>query len=452
MIFKTLKYNKLVFFLISIVYFIFSALVITVITDKFVQRQGQHTKDEIQHEVSLVRYSIEANIFREIYLADSFATVVALDPLFATENWKHIAIPFLSKTHLTRNIGLAPNDIITHVYPEEGNEKAIGLDFRTVPLQYKTVMLARKNKAVFIAGPLNLVQGGKALIARYPIFTDIPHNTEYWGGLSVVLNYQKLIDESKFHELTNVDIALVAKKYNGEDYKLIEGDQSVVTEFDLRYPINLPNARWILFAKYKKLSDIESIHKFEKLFITLGTITFVIGYLFVMFLFYNYSKVQKLSLHDELTHLPNRRFLFNELNRIMARKDVTVEFSVLNIDLNKFKHINDSLGHEAGDQVLKHVASLLTKCLRSSDFVSRVGGDEFVIILPRTTKIQDVEQIMLKIQSTIESTPVDWKGENISLSVSVGYYSFKGNADKMSINEIMAEADKKMYQNKMSNR
>ncbi|MCV5918576.1 GGDEF domain-containing protein, partial [Escherichia coli] len=88
---------------------------------------------------------------------------------------------------------------------------------------------------------------------------------------------------------------------------------------------------------------------------------------------------------------PNRRYLFQKMTKIMSREGSIVEFTVLNIDLNKFKQINDSLGHEAGDEVLKHIASSLNRCLRSSDFISRFGGDEFIVILHRVSNEEDVD-------------------------------------------------------------
>ncbi|NMV06081.1 CHASE domain-containing protein, partial [Vibrio parahaemolyticus] len=119
------------------------------------------------------------------------------------------------------------------VYPLEGNEKAIGLDFRTVPNQYRTVQIAKQQKKVYVAGPLELVQGGTALIARYPIFTDIPNNEEYWGGLSVVIDYDKLIEKSDLNTLQGVDIALTGYT-NGE---LIEENEKVLDDYDLSLPI-----------------------------------------------------------------------------------------------------------------------------------------------------------------------------------------------------------------------
>ncbi|WP_230389367.1 MULTISPECIES: diguanylate cyclase [Vibrio] len=417
-------------------------------TDRFVDEQIQQAKSSIQHDLALVRYSIEANIYRDAYLADSFSTLVALNPEFAKKNWNSLAEQFLSKSSFVRNIGLAPNDVISYMYPIKGNEKAIGLDFRTVPEQYKTVQLAKESKKVFIAGPLDLVQGGRGIIARYPIFTDLPHMNDYWGTLSVVINYEALINASKLHTLKGAQIALVANDNNNTNGRLIEGEQSVLTEPDLDYPIYLPNKSWRLYAKYGDFDEVKSVSTFKSLFISFGVISFSIGYILLLFILNNYLKVQKLSLHDELTHLPNRRYLLNTMNQVMSKSGSAVQFSVLNIDLNSFKKINDSFGHDAGDQVLKHVAAALTHCLRASDFISRIGGDEFVVILFRTNKNSDIEKIIEKIHLYLQSNPLPWKEEYIQITVSIGYYSFIGEADPFLIDTILSSADKSMYEQK----
>ncbi|PNH81252.1 diguanylate cyclase domain-containing protein [Vibrio diazotrophicus] len=427
-------------------------MAVYLVTDKFLDRQIQQVKEAIQHEVALVRYSLEANIFRDTYLADSFASLVSLNPDFATKNWTTISEQFLSKTGFVRNIGLAPNDIISHVYPLERNERAIGLDFRTVPNQYRTVQLAKDTQKVFIAGPLELVQGETALIARYPIFTDPPTNKNYWGGLSVVINYDQLIESSGIKNVSGANIALVVSELNGESNIVIEGNKTDIDKFDIRYPIYLPNNSWTLFASYRDFDDIENIHRFKIVFMSLGILTFSIGYFLLIALVRNYLLAKKLSLHDELTQLPNRRYLFHELTKIMSKNNSIVEFTVLNIDLNKFKHINDSLGHEAGDEVLKHTALSLSRCLRSSDFISRTGGDEFIAVLHRISKKEDVDKVVHKIHLSLESSPLRWNNQKIWVSLSVGSYTFKSKADPKLINEVLSNADKSMYLNKSAQR
>lgn len=447
MLLRAYKINRWAIALLTVVYVLVSYNIIGFTSDGFLGRQVQQVRDDVRHKLNLVRYNIEANIYRDTYLADSFASVVALDPQFAMNNWSLISEQFLGKANLVRNIGLAPDDIISHLYPLDGNEKAIGLDFRTVPNQYRTVQIAKKQKKVFVVGPLELVQGGTALIARYPIFTDIPNNEEYWGGLSVVINYDKLIEQSDLNALQGADIALTGY-VNGE---LIEGNEKVLDDYDLSLPIYLPSGEWKLFAKYTDFDQFEGIRRFEILFKTLGWATFSLFYVLIWFLMKNYLLAQNLSLHDELTRLPNRRFLFSELDRIMSCSDGVVHLTILNIDLNKFKAINDSLGHEAGDAVLKHIARVLTQSLRSSDFTSRVGGDEFIVILQRATNPHDVQKIIKNIQVHAEQNMFRWQDKDLPLSLSIGHYSYTGKADPSSIDEILSKADLSMYEVKRRN-
>lgn len=247
--------------------------------------------------------------------------------------------------------------------------------------------------------------------------------------------------------MQGADIALTG--YINDE--LIEGNEKVLDDYDLSLPINLPSGEWTLFAKYADFDQFDGIRRFELLFKALGWVTFSLFYVLIWFLMKNYLLAKNLSLHDELTRLPNRRFLFSELERIMSRSDGVVHLTVLNIDLNKFKAINDSLGHEAGDAVLKHIARVLTQSLRSSDFISRVGGDEFIVILQRATNPHDVQKIIENIQAHVEQNLFRWQDTDLHLSLSIGHYSYTGKADTSSINEILSKADISMYEVKRRN-
>lgn len=429
-------------------YVLTAFLIASFIADKLIELQVQQAEEKLQSELALARYRIEATVFRDTYLADSLSTVIAINPDFADQNWDSVAHKLWSKARLVRNVAMAPDDVIRNVYPVEGNEKAIGLDFRTVPNQYQTVLKARETQQVVLAGPLSLVQGGTGLIARYPIFTDAPRNEQYWGTVSVVLNYDQLIDDSGLFDVQGIDAALVAYDAETNESRVIDGIDTVVATHDVRYPIYLPNGQWEMFARYRDLKSTDSVIGFKRIVIVFGSITSMIVYILLVFLFNSYMRAQKLSLHDDLTHIPNRRFLMNELNRLMAEKQSTVEFTILNIDLNDFKGVNDNYGHEAGDELLKHVALRLQHCLRSSDFVSRIGGDEFVVILHRTNASSDVMKAIHKIHLTFEESPLYWRGERIYAKLSVGFHSYSGEGNPLAINDILTKADASMYMDK----
>lgn len=450
MLVKAYKAKPLLFSVFSILYVIIAAIVINAITEYFVDKQVGQTKQALQYQLALVRSNIEASIFRDTYLADSLATVVTINPLFAVSHWESVAGKLLAKATFVRNVGLAPNDVISQVYPVKGNEKAIGLDFRTKPQQYQTVQKARQLQGVYIAGPLELVQGGTALIARYPIFTDAPYNNEYWGGVSVVLNYDKVVANSGLLDIQGLELALVSNSGSHQNKRVIFGDPGVTNAPDIKYPISLPNGSWEVYATYKGLYEADHVIRFKRFFVSLGAVTFFCGYILIAFLFRSYVKAHRDSFQDELTKLPNRRYLLSELERLMSNKHTIIEFTVLNIDMNGFKQVNDTLGHEAGDALLKHVSDKLRGCLRSSDILSRIGGDEFVAVLYRTTHASDVEKIIQKIHDGLDSSPLSWGNTKITPSLSIGYSSFRGKGNASMIKEVLAKADKNMYHDKMA--
>ena len=134
------------------------------------EREQTKQNERLREVVSLAKSKLEAELFRDVFLADSLATVITIDPQIAIENWISLGKKLMGKSTHVRNVGIAPNDVILLNYPPKGNEKAIGLDFRTVPKQYRTVLKARQLQDVFLSGPLELVQvrdGGDCSIPRF---------------------------------------------------------------------------------------------------------------------------------------------------------------------------------------------------------------------------------------------------------------------------------------------
>jgi diguanylate cyclase (GGDEF)-like protein/PAS domain S-box-containing protein len=167
------------------------------------------------------------------------------------------------------------------------------------------------------------------------------------------------------------------------------------------------------------------------------------------------EKIRFLAYYDPLTGLPNRAFYKEILNRaINYAKRHRVIMATLFIDLDAFKHINDTLGHSAGDELLKAVAAQLTKCVRKTDYVarsddervpdtvSRLGGDEFIVLLNEIREGGDAARVALRILDAL-SRPFLMSGHEVFISASIGISLFPGDGDDVEC--LLKNADAAMY-------
>jgi diguanylate cyclase (GGDEF)-like protein len=402
---------------------------------------------DAHRELAIIRSSLEADIYSDIFYANSLATLVSVNPASTTQQWQGIAKELFRKAKNLRNLGMAPDDVIRFVYPTDGNEAAIGLDFRTIPSQYRTVKRAREMQSIFLAGPVNLVQGGVGLIARTPIFTDPPVNSEYWGTCSVVIDMEGLFHDAGVYELQEKYVfAIRGKDGKGERGEVFWGSPEV---FDSHYAserVRLPSGHWQMAIELGSMYQVLPWYQ--------RYASRLVGYPLFLFLvlifgviYYLYHVARQHALQDELTHLPNRRYLIYTLEQLVG--DVSRNgnsFALLNLDLDKFKSVNDTYGHDVGDKLLLEVAKRVKACLRASDVVARVGGDEFLVILPRVSDEQAVQRIVDNLQQQISAHPVVMGYATIYAEVSIGYTIYQDNS--VTADDLLRLADERMYSEK----
>lgn len=161
-------------------------------------------------------------------------------------------------------------------------------------------------------------------------------------------------------------------------------------------------------------------------------------------------ELQKQATTDALTGLYNRRqyeLLFHRERERSRRLGTRLSLCVL--DLDHFKHINDTHGHDVGDQVLRHVAALFTRKLRQTDIVGRFGGEEFIVLLPETD-LECAERLVDRLRQCLEQAPVEADGETVHVTATFGLTEVE--AQDGNIEQAVKRADRALYEGKQSGR
>jgi diguanylate cyclase (GGDEF)-like protein/PAS domain S-box-containing protein len=162
------------------------------------------------------------------------------------------------------------------------------------------------------------------------------------------------------------------------------------------------------------------------------------------------QRIWHVAHHDALTGLPNRALLHDRLDQVLAQADRNGHrVAVMFVDLDRFKTINDTLGHDVGDELLKSVAERLQQVIRAADTVSRLGGDEFVIVLPDIDVVEDAQRVAEKVVEVL-APAVSIQGHELRSTPSIGISLFPD--DGADAYTLMKNADTAMYHAKSEGR
>jgi diguanylate cyclase (GGDEF)-like protein len=157
----------------------------------------------------------------------------------------------------------------------------------------------------------------------------------------------------------------------------------------------------------------------------------------------NYDKIKFYADKDFLTNTYNRRFVYNHFSKLLKRVDREEEkINLFVLDIDKFKEINDTKGHDYGDSILKIISNSLAKTKKAGEIIARWGGDEFILLIP-SSKIIESSQIIKRINNNSSSAI---NGLCINISVGSAVYPDQGN----NLEELIKVADKNMYRHKLS--
>ena len=154
--------------------------------------------------------------------------------------------------------------------------------------------------------------------------------------------------------------------------------------------------------------------------------------------------IRHYAYHDPLTSLPNRRFFDEKLqDAINIAKRQSKFIGLVSIDLDYFKEVNYRLGHDAGDEYLKAVGNLIRDSLRDIDVLARIGGDEFLVLLPEITSVVDCKVAINRLTNSILGAKLNINGQEFKVSASIGAAIYPDDAAE--IEQLIQFADKAMY-------
>jgi diguanylate cyclase (GGDEF)-like protein len=572
----------------------------------------QRNRADVLNEVSVVRAKLEGSIASNVQLVRGLVAVLATEPEMMQTRFAQLSNELFSEHSQLRNIAGAPDLVVRLMFPLEGNEKAIGLDYRNNDAQREAAFRARDTGQMVFAGPVDLVQGGRGFIARFPVFTGAADRHAFWGIVSAVIDVDRLYADTGLGDPElDIDIAITGADGLGSQGAQFYGNPRVLSDNPVTANVVLPTGEWIMSAvpkggwpgiapstwlicagflvlaallsapiffagrlmeerqrnlgalkhreaELRRLSrrlgvalessqvgvfelDLEtrellwddrvnaiyglpqdggkrgyedwrdalhpddlrraeeeyriacevtgSYHSEFRIITPAGIVRNIraVGTVYKdpdstakivgvnwdvsndVALNENLKRANRLSearnaeleeakaeiehnaLHDSLTGLPNRRYL-DEMLRVRADRAGRNGHAValLHIDLDRFKQINDTLGHAAGDAMLVHVAKTLSEVTAPSDFVARIGGDEFVIVvLAKDDSDAPLAALAERLIERIRQ-PLLYMGHECRSGISVGIATETGPAPDP--NRLLINADIALYRAKSRGR
>jgi len=568
---------------------------------------ARHLRQQTTEDLLRIRTRLENNVNGNVKLVQGYVAALETEPDMSPTRFAALGRRILKGKTPIRNVAAAPGFVVTMVYPVKGNERVLGLDYTLNDVQRAAAMKVRDTRQLLLTGPVKLVQGGEAIIARFPVFDARPgSNGRFWGLISAVLDLDLLYRQSGLmRQDLDISVAIGAIRDGRSDSLPFFGDKSVFASDPVEMTMRLGHEDWRLAAIPKAGWDMPTANLWGmRLLLGLAGIIVVAPMIWTgrlteererhleilreredavnalsqrlqialetskigiwdydvvtgeliwderMQALYDVSLrdgkasyadwkgalhpadlsrsevefaraiengqqyqtqfrvicrngdvrhiraigttvldsqghrkivgvnwdvtadiqlqedlrqskhvsdlqntqleearrvMESAALHDALTGLPNRRYLDRIVEDYAKRPADKRALTMMHIDLDRFKDINDTLGHAAGDRILRHAASTLAELLFEGDFLARIGGDEFVIISSAGNAGRDYVELAGRLIEAI-SRPVIHDGHECRVGSSIGIATLT-SADTR-IEDVLVNADIALYEAK----
>ncbi|GAA4428072.1 diguanylate cyclase domain-containing protein [Acidovorax lacteus] len=431
-----------------------AAALVWVVIDISHAKSRTQIQAQAQSHLLQIRDRLDRQLQSTLSVPETVAAFIAAQGGMSQEVFSTVVGRLLEHQRNIRNLALAPDNVISDVYPRVGNERALGLRYMDNPQQRGAVERAIQTRRTVVAGPIPLVQGGLGIISRTPVFLAHPPGKtpeggpRYWGIVSLTVNADTLFaDVGLQTEQMGFQIAARGLDATGSQGAVFIGKPETFEQSPATLDVPLPGGgSWTLGAV--PVGGWKDAGRAPALVVTLAYAFALLLGLLSARLVRSHQQVLALATHDRLTGLPNRRLFEDRLSQaVLAAHRDHRPGALLLVDLDGFKAINDEWGHACGDQVLMRAAQRLASVARASDTAARLGGDEFALVLNVVESRDAARDAAQQVLAALLAPMGLDNGQHVLVGASVGVALFQGPALE-GIGPLMDRADRALYASK----
>ncbi len=408
---------------------------ITMLTFVLIQRENQRISDKYR--------DLERNIERFFYsylgLLQNFEayikTLPSLNEQAINTYFEHVLAE--DKNYIL-SINIVEDTTVLWSFPKETNRASLGINLAEVKDQKEAVLKVKRENTNTLYGPCECINGCEGFFLRVPILEE---DNSYWGQSCIVFKKDALIDLIRsYAESSNLNLSI----YSGAEASIpfVTSDKS----FNRYMAFNIDPS----LINWKVHIDLTPSYTFITIIILpLLLLSLVIAGLTGFFTYsyaYNYYNILNMSKRDYLTGLYNRHYLDTYQKKIMKEaKNNKERIGFLTLDLNGFKDINDTYGHEVGDKTLVELTRILKEVKTEKECIFRLGGDEFLIIVPNLEEEKDLLDKVVYIRERLCGY-YNISGNSILVKVGLGHAIYPDEGKDFE--DLLRRADQRMYQDK----
>lgn len=392
-------------------------------------------------EISQISSNIQTILNLSMQYAEFFDLLIKNNSNINSELIDSYANYILENNDIIDNISIAPDAVVKYIYPIEGNKEAIGHDLINDPERKEYIEMSIRTRDSVAQGPVKAKQGGLKIFNRRAIFTNDNGEEKFWGVTSITIDFEELLEKFQISpEKGEYLYSLKVHNANSsEDF--IWGYDEIFEKDSIVKNIYLPNGTWEI-AIYPKNGWANA----EKIYKNINYLIYIILIVMFILIFYyinHYQQIKEAVKLDPLTGVYNKRYFERYVKRKIRRGNKCN--GLILIDLDKFKHINDTYGHPIGDMVIKEVTNRILSVISDNDKLGRIGGDEFFLFVYDVQNKEHLVNIMKSINNKMKN-PMEFGEKKINVTCSLGLAIC--NKDGKTYNELYKVADENMYKDK----